>query len=488
MSKSHDEKITAFSTGACTEGSLCTRAAASPNFILILGEAQGWASMSAPLDDRHPEGSRSDFIRTPNLDALANSGVRFSDFYAASPRCTPTRAALVSGRSPASLHMTFVNEGGKQQAVNPGDRVITPHSETELPPSLTTLAQMLKHAGYATAHFGKWHLGRANPRQHGFDESDGANSNGGPDDVESPNPKQCYAIARLGMDFMTRQVRAGKPFFLQLSEYPGRGAEPALPETMETVRQRLGTRLDFNRIATAAGDEEIDKTIGLVLAKLKELGAADKTYIIYTADHGAQGRRANGMLSNGKGTVWEGGLRVPLVVSGPGVKAGGFSHVRAGTVDLLPTIAELAGIPAQQWPGGLEGGSLLGVLRTGDAAPVTRAREEFVVHFPHYDKDDLGPASAIYLRNYKLIRIFETGQSKVFDLAADLAEQHDLASSRADVAAALDKRLSDYLALVKAQLPQPNPNFDPNGVRSGDRKGDKSGNGGKKGRLNQFPQ
>ena len=460
-----------FSLVLALQGAVPAATTTRPNIILILGEAQGWASLSVPLDDRHPEGSQSDFIRTPHLDSIAKAGIRFSDFYAASPRCTPTRAALVTGRSPAALHMTFVNEGGLQNVVHPGDKVIAPQAEMELPAQLTTMAEMLRRAGYATAHFGKWHLGRRDPRQHGFDESDGPNGNEGPDRAENPNPKQCYAIARLGMDFITRQAKEGRPFFLQLSEYPERGAEPALPETMEAVRQRLGTRMDFRRIATAACDEEIDNTLGPLLAKLGELGISENTYVIYTADHGAQGRRANGMLTKGKGTVWEGGLRVPLLVAGPGIKPGAFCHARASTVDLLPTMADLAGIPPKEWPPGLEGSSLTAMLKGGDAALIKRTREEWIVHSPHYDMDDLGPASAVFLRNFKMIRLFESEQRMVFDLAADVAEQHDLGSSRPDLVAALDKYLSDYLTLVKAQMPTPNPNYDPHGERSGDRRG-----------------
>ena len=462
---------------------LAMHAAERPNIVLILGEAQGWASMSVPLDDRNPAGSKSDFILTPSLDSIAHSGMRFSDFYAASPRCTPTRAALVTGKSPALLHMTFVNEGGQQNNVSPGDKVIAPQALTELPAGMETMAKMLKRAGYATAHFGKWHLGRANPREHGFDENDGANGNEGPDRVESPNPKQCYAIAKLGADFITRQVQARKPFFLQLSHYPCRGEEMALPETVEAVKKRLGNRMDFQRIGIAAGDEDMDKSIGQVLAKLKELGATGSTYIIYTADHGAQGHNANGMLTNGKGTVWEGGLRVPLLVSGPGIKADTFSHLRASTVDLLPTVAELAGLKSESLPRGIEGASLAGVLKQGGSTAPGRAREEFIVHFPHYDKDDAGPASVILLKNYKMIRFFESDQRRLFDLSADLSERRDLAQARPDVVATMDQRLTDYLSLVKAGLPTPNPNYDPNGERSGERKGGRGDKGGgKKGR------
>lgn len=449
-----------------------------PNFLILLGEAQGWASMSAPLDDRHPEASRSDFIRTPNLDAVAQRGMRFSDFYAASPRCTPTRAALVTGRSPAALHMTFVNEGKKDGLVNPGDKVLQPQSVTELPAGTATLAGLLKQHGYATAHFGKWHLGRANPREHGFDENDGPNSNGGPDNVEDPNPKQCYAIAEQGMAFISRQAAARRPFFLQLSQYPGRGPVTAREDTLEAVRKRLGTRMDFQRIGLAAGNEEIDKTIGLVLARLKAAGVLENTFIIYTADHGAQGGKANGGLTNGKGTVWEGGLRVPLLVCGPGIRPGQFSHVRASTVDLLPTVLELAGI--RERPAGMEGGSLVTTLLTDPAAPPKRTREELVIHFPHYDKDPLGPASAILLDQHKMIRLFETERRMLYDLGKDIAEEHDLAAASPNVVLALDNRMMDYLRSVGADMPRPNPNYVEGGERSGDRRGGGGGKGGRK--------
>lgn len=467
-------------------GSPASLLAAHPNFVVIMGEAQGWASMSVPQDDRNPQGSTSDFIRTPNLDSLALRGMRFSDFYAASPRCTPTRAALFTGRSPAQLHMTFVGESKKEGSTSPGDKVIAPPTTTQLPDGMETVGTLLKKQGYATAHFGKWHVGREDPKSAGFDENDGPNSNGGPDNVDEPNPKQCYATAKLGIDFMTRQVKSRNPFYLQISHYPGKQPESATPEMIESVKRRLGNRLDVQRIGMAAGNEEIDKTIGLVLAALKELGAAENTFVIYTADHGAQGRRANGALTNGKGTVWEGGLRVPLIVAGPGVRAGGFCHQRASTVDVLPTIMELAGAPARVLPTGVEGVSLVNNLKHVPDAELKRERPELVVHFPHYDKDEIGPASAILFQNYKMIRVFESEQRLLFDLSKDVAEERDLAPTRKDIVQALDRRMSEYLQAVKAGMPRPNPDYVANAERSGDRKGGKGG--GMKGKKKPKPE
>ena len=449
-----------------------------PNFLVIMGEAQGWASMSVPQDDRNPEGSTSDFIRTPNLDSIAQHGIRFSDFYASSPRCTPTRAAFFTGRNPAALHMTYVGETKKEGGVMPGDRVIPPETTTQLPDGIETIGTLLKKAGYATAHFGKWHAGRVDPKQNGFDENDGPNSNGGPENVDEPNPKQCYATAKLGIDFMTRQVKARKPFYLQISHYPGKQPESATPEMIEATKKRLGTRMDIMRIGQAAGNEEIDKTIGIVLAKLKELGAMENTYILYTADHGAQGRNANGALTNGKGTVWEGGLRVPLLVAGPGIKAGQFSHVRASTVDVLPTVMDLAGVSANALPQGLDGVSLVNILKNDPGAAPKRTHEELVIHFPHYDKDEIGPASAIIYQNWKMIRVFETEKRMLFDLLKDISEQKDLAEANPNVVLALDNRMMDYLRSVNAGMPKPNPDYVEGGEKSGDRKGGKDGGGG----------
>jgi arylsulfatase A len=431
--------------------------AAQPNFIVIYGEGSGWASTSVQMDDRNPA-SRSATIRTPNIERLAALGMRFSDGYAPSPRCTPSRAALLTGRSPAQLHMTFVGDGrrGLQEGdfLDSGAKLLTPCPRLELPAETVTIAEYLKRAGYATAHFGKWHLGRVSPSQHGFDESDGATGNGGPDNVSNPNPKQALAMTAKGIDFMERQVKAGKPFYLQLSHYPNQ------PEK------------GGERPAKNADDETaiVDQTLGQLLDAVARLGLGTNTYIIYTTDHGTPGR--NSPLTGGKGTVWEGGLRVPFIVAGPGVKAGACSHVRVSATDLFPTFAELASMH-ETLPAGVEGGSFSGVLKSGGIGAVRRPREEFVVHFPHYDKDAHGPASAIYLGDLKLIHVYETGALKLFNIAKDSGERHDLASQQQDKAKELNARLMAYLKAVNAQLPKPNSNYDPNKPAETNRQGGK---------------
>jgi arylsulfatase A-like enzyme len=299
-------------------------------------------------------------------------------------------------------------------------------------------------------------VGRASPSQHGFDESDGPTNNGGPDNAANPHPKQLYQMTERGMDFMARQVKAGKPFYLQLSHYASRQGGDASPEALAAVKA-WGNNLSDRETAEAAADVDLDLAFGKVLKKLDELGIANNTYVIFTTDHGTPGR--NPPLAGGKGTVSEGGLRVPFIIRGPGIQAGACSHVRASDEDLFPTIAALAKVAAPL-PKGIEGGSLAAVLTSGGKGTVQRPREEFVIHFPHYDKDAIGPASAILLGDLKLIRAYETGALTLFNIAKDPGERRDLAREMPDKAKDLNQRLSDYLTAVSAQMPKPNPDYD----------------------------
>lgn len=439
-------------------------AAAPPNFVVVVGEGAGWTSTSVAMDPANPA-SRGTGFRTPAIERLAAAGLRFAQGYAASPRCTPSRAALFTGRSPAALHMTFVNEGPRGRdgapAATPAARVTTPSPLMELPAGETTLAELLQAAGYATAHFGKWHVGRLSPSRHGFQETDGPNGNGGPDNVPNPNPKQGLAITDAGVAFLERQARAGKPFYLHVSHYPSQEEKGA-----NNGRGR-GDQLHDQEVAAA------DQSLGRILDALDRLGLRTNTYILYTTDHGTPGR--NGPLRGGKGSVWEGGLRVPFLLAGPGVASNAVSQVRVTAVDVLPTFAALAGL-REAPPAGCEGGSLVPLLRDGTGA-VRRPREEFVVHFPHYDKDTGGPASALLLGDLKLVRIYATGERRLYNVVEDPAERRDLASAQAARVKELDERLSAYLKAVNAQMPVVNEAV-PATQRPPERRGNRGGGKG----------
>lgn len=441
--------------------SLAMAAEPRPNFVVVLAEAQGWAQTSVMMDERVPA-SKSRLFQTPAIERLAREGMRFTYGYAASPRCTPSRAALFTGRSPAALHMTYVGVGRSDGPVRTA--LIPPEPLLELPTETTTLAELLKRAGYTTAHFGKWHVGRIDPSRHGFDESDGPTNNGGPDNVASPNPKQAYGMTERGIAFMKRAQQAGKPFYLQVSHYPNQ------------ERKEGGRRDD----TTARADsDEIDKTVLQLLSAIDTLGLAGTTYVLYTADHGGQGRNGNAPLSGGKGAVTEGGLRVPFVIRGPGVAAGVCSRVPVTACDVLPTFAALASVSAPL-PAEVEGGSLVPVLHDpAGRGRVQRAREELVFHFPHYDLGNGGPATAILLGGYKMVRNYETGARRLYELERDPGEARDLAGAQPDKLAELTARLDAYLRNVNAQMAAKNPHYDATTAPSPDddraRKGGKAG-------------
>ena len=439
--------------------------AAPPNFVVIMAEAQGWSNTSVAMDDRNPA-SRSRIFTTPAVERLAREGMRFAYGYATSPRCTPSRAALFTGKSPAALHMTYVGVGRTSRPTY--NVLLPPEPVLELPAAETTVAELLHGVGYRTAHFGKWHVGRVNPSRHGFDESDGPTGNGGPDNVASPNPKEARGMTERGIAFMTQAVEAGRPFYLQLSHYP----DP------------LG-RAGRNRPGSESARPEaalIDRTVSQVLAAIDRLELAGRTYVIYTADHGAPGRIGNAPLAGGKGSVREGGLRVPFLIRGPGIAPGVCSRVPVTACDVLPTVAELANLKSPL-PSGVEGGSLVPVLRDTDGrGRVARLREELVFHFPHYDLGNGGPASAILLGGYKLIRNYETGARRLYDLEKDPAEATDLAPAQPGKADALDARLTAYLKAVSAQMAAPNPNHDPARAERADQNDQRGRPGRRKGR------
>ncbi len=439
-------------------------AAERPNFVLMLADDQGWNGLSVAM---HPSiaGAKSVQFFTPNLERLASQGMRFSSAYAPAPVCSPTRISLQTGKSPAQLHWT------KAAPPESGRPLLEPQLIKHIDTQELTIAELLGSAGYATAHYGKWHIGGGGPGAHGYDEHDGDTGNEHAYKFTDPNPVDIFGMAERAAKFMSASQQAGKPFFIQLSWNALHAAELARQATLAKYQQ-LSPALNPKVVATAAITEDLDCGVGIVMDAVERLGLSQNTYLIYLSDNGSGGGGGRrGGLSGGKGSLWEGGVRVPMIVTGPGIAGNSWCHVPVIGYDLFPTLCELAVVKRQNLPDGLEGGSIVPLLRQGGNGHVQRKRDELVFHFPHYQTSD-GPHSAIRLGDLKLIHFYESDQVMLFDLSQDISEQHDLANKRPDDSAALKQRLTRYLNEIHAQLPTVNAEFDPSQVapmKRGDR-------------------
>jgi len=431
-----------------------TSARRQPNFVLLLSDDQGWNGLSVAMDPA-VEGSRSRFHQTPNLEGLAREGMRFARAYAPSPVCSPTRYSLQTGKSPAALHMT---KAAPVFTAEDNFRLIPPRHVREIADAETTVAEILKQVGYATAHYGKWHLRGGGPGRHGYDEHDGDTSNRDAERFGGDNPVDIFGMTRRACAFIGRQVAADTPFFVQLSYHALHYSEQALKATQEKYR-RLKPDADRRAVQIAAMTENLDTGVGHLLAHLDRLGIAQNTYVVYMSDNGAGGRGANSPLAGGKGSLLEGGIRVPLIIRGPGVTAGAVCRVPVVGFDLLPTVCELGGV--RHLPPGVEGGSLTPLFANPKTGEVRRPRKEIVFHFPHYQGRGVGPHSAIILGSCKLLHTYEDDRVQLFDLSKDLSEQRDLAGAMPEKAAELKAALADYLKAVGAQMPIRNPRYDP---------------------------
>ena len=406
----------------------------APNIILIVADDQGWNHLSVPMHDGL-SGSGSDYFRTPNLERIADRGMRFTSAYAAAPMCGPGRIAPHYGKSTA--------------------QVVYSESASEVQAESMTIGELMQSAGYATAHFGKWSPGPPATGLQFYDESDGAAGNGDGNVDDPDNPKDIFGITQRAIAFMEASVDDGKPFYMQLSHYAPHVGFQALAETMEKWQGIEPGEIHTDPVY-AAMTEDLDTGIGRVLDKLQDLGVEDNTYVIYTSDHGQTiNRSTNVPLAHGKGTLWEGGTRVPLIVSGPGIMSGTVSDTRVVSIDLFPTFAELAGV-TESLPDDLEGGNLLPLLQGRGDSEVQRAREELVFHFAQPSgQPESRASSSIYLGDYKLLKFYDTGDLQLFDIARDLGEQQDLAGRMPERVEELHQRLIGYLDAVDATIPDP---------------------------------
>ena len=435
-----------------------------PNIVFMMSDDQAWNGLSVPM---HPdlEWSKNSIVDTPRLEKLASQGMRFSAAYAPASVCAPTRISLQTGRSPAAVHWT---KASRSVTAADGYKMIGPQNVRNIDKSEMTIAELLRDAGYATAHYGKWHINGGGPSAHGYDESDGNIGNEYAFRYKDPNPADIFGMADRAAKFMEKNKKANKPFFIQMSWHALHAPQNAMKETLAKYAKKMGSSTDEKRVGSAAIAENLDTGVGMVVDAIDRLGLANNTYVIYMSDNGSGGGGGRGKgggrsragLSGGKGSVWEGGIRSPLIIRGPGIPANSWCHERVVGYDFFPTYCEWAGLPKSRLPRFIEGGSIVSLLDDGQGK-VVRTRNEMVFHFPHYQSID-GPHSALLLEDLKLIKFYETGRLALFNIKADVSEKNDLAKQMPEKAAELDQMLATYLKDIDAQMAIPNPDYDPN--------------------------
>jgi arylsulfatase A-like enzyme len=430
----------------CLCSGLCLWAAPTPdtrpNVILIQADDLG-------INDLGCYGRRDHF--TPHLDRLASEGIRFTSAYCAQPICSPSRAALMTGKAPARLQLTTYLPGRPDTRAQ---KLLHPVMRQELPLVEQTLAEMMRDAGYVTACIGKWHLGGKgfSPEQQGFDTVFAGQANTKPSAAEGGKGE--YELTARACQFIRDNHQ--RVFFLYLAHNNPHIPLAAKPELVEKNRDA------FNPVY-AAVIETLDDTVGQLLATLDALGARARTFVILTSDNGGlhvpEGREDppthNTPFRAGKGFLYEGGLRVPLLIRWPGkIRAGRVVETPVVNTDLLPTLLELIQVKASS---PLDGVSYARALR-GKASFPDRA---FYWHFPHYNNQGGRPGGAIRDGRWKFIEYYDDGRTELFDLKQDLGEQADLSSREPGRVARYHRQLVEWRRRVGAQENTPNPNFDP---------------------------
>ena len=442
------------------------------NVLLIHVDDLGWADIGV---------FGSDFYETPNIDRLATEGMRFTQSYAAAAICSPSRAALMTGKYPARMGITdwiyarFQGVGTTglpgEYAENPGQPLRTPKNQGFLPLEELTLAERMKFQGYTTLHVGKWHLGGAGnyPEDQGFDINVGGNDLGQPpsyfDPYEPATPTPFYSFDRLvprdsgeyltdreGDEIVTFLQGQPQKFFIHWAPYAVHTPIMAPQELVEKYKQKVGGKQ--KNPVYAAMVENLDQNIGKVLAAMDLMKLTEKTLVIFTSDNGGLiGNAANPVTDNfplrsQKGYPYEGGIRVPTVVKWPGkVPEGSQSNHPIVTLDWVPTILDYLGLDPQEQ--GLDGQSLSGVFAGG----VPNSRDLFW-HFPHYRGSDVIPYSIIRSGNYKLIHYFDVRPDELFSLEEDPRETINLALQFPGLVSQLRTRLQAWWEETNARMPQ----------------------------------
>ena len=442
-----------------------TQAQAPPNFLFILADDQSWAGLSVEMI-AGKEFSKGKNFNTPNTKKLAERGMIFSQAYAAHPKCECSRAAILAGRTTTTLNAT------------------TKASTNWSMPLTDSLANSLKRANplYRAAHLGKWQW-PMKPADLGYDQSDGITQNQTGESKDPADPKLSLSLTRRACDFMATQVKEDHPFFLQISFYAVHAPAQALPETLKKYGNLKSAKNDVgndavkgpgkgagkgpgngpgkentntDRATMAAMTQDLDTCVGTLMKKLDELGITNNTYIIYMSDNGGR----TDILSGGKGNLGEGGLRVPLIVAGPGIHGATYCNEPVISYDILATVLDFAA-PNTALPKGAEGGSWKTVLQNSGAGKVKRSIDRMVWHQP---VEVPHPQSAIRKGDYKLLYEWDTKNAQLFNLVDDLSEKKDLSKEKPELTAQLTAELKAHViaglgeeacaALARGETPQ----------------------------------
>lgn len=434
-----------------------------PNIVFFLVDDLGWGDLGCYADTFH---------ETPNIDRLCAEGLKFTNAYAAAPVCSPSRAAIQTGKAPARLHLTQWIPGN----IYPHKKLLEAPTPDHLDLSVPTIAEQLKRAGYQTAAIGKWHLGGDGylPENFGFDVNIAGDFHG------SPGPPHNYfgpfhyhnLTGYTDQDYLTdvltskleqviTQAAPKGPFFLYMAEYAVHIPLQARQALIEKYRRKNGGKDEPDPVYAAMA-ESMDTALGTLRATLERSGVADKTLIILTSDNGGVGFQQrnlhriadNGPWRAGKGFLYEGGIREPMIVYWPGVtKRGAVCDVPVIGTDFMPTILSM--VEAGPAPSPCDGLDISSLFQGGTSLE----RDALYWHYPHYSDQGGTPSGAIRQGDWKLIEFYEDGHLELYNLALDPGEQYNFASSFADKASDLVDKLRNWRESVKATMPRPNPEY-----------------------------
>jgi arylsulfatase A len=418
-----------------------------PNIVFILCDDLG-------ISDLHCYG-RADH-HTPHLDSLARQGMRFTSAYCAQPICSPSRAALLTGIAPARLHLTTYLPG-RPDCVS--QKLLHPEIQMQVPLSRKMLPKYFQEAGYATGAFGKWHVGGSGfgPLEHGFDIYHAGKANTEPSLTEGGKGE--YGLTAAAEAFM--ESNRDRPFLVYLAHNTPHIPYTAKPDRLEHNQQAFEP-------VYAAVIETLDDTVGRLMAKLEALRLSDRTLVVFTSDNGGlhvpEGPHPrithNAPYRAGKGFLYEGGLRIPLIVRWPGcVPAGRVVDTPVINTDWVPTLLDLAGISRPQ---NLDGVSFAPLLLTGRST----ARRPLCWHFPHYTNQGSRPSGATRDDRWMLIEYYDHNYVELFDLSRDIHQKNNVAGRHPNRVRHLRAALAAWRTQVGAQTNQPNPNYSPDQYRA----------------------